>query len=209
MKRLTEYTNLNNSERFDEEQMEYACKLIDDFSKFVGCTTFEDFMSRDYIEQFKKDKGLIPTLEVGKWYNGIEKDGNPKCIAMFKGWGVETYGVNIGFSWIDNAYWFADWSSTVNDWRPATNEEVEAALIAEAKKRGYKEGVTVFDSFTTSGCQYKIRSQSAYSFRNGTLRLGVVMLMCDGCWSTIVDTKLNDLEKKYKELGEEIERLKN
>ena len=182
-----------------EYTKEEVSGLLDDYSKFIGCTTFVDFISRDYIEQFKKDKGLIPTIG---WYKSTQSE-NSKWLGYYDG-SRFVYGIDAFSRWIE-----MDSDTIEEDETLAANEEVEAALIAEAKKRGYKEGVTVFNSFTTSGCQYKIRSQSAYSFRNGTLRLGVVMLMCDGCWSTIVDTKLNDLEKKYKELGEEIERLKN
>ena len=91
---------------------------------------------------FLREKGLLePELVVGKWYKSpfnVSKD-SLECVAYFQGWGNETYGINIGIDFISDAYWFANWSSTIDDWVPATDDEVKEALIAEAKKR-YKTG---------------------------------------------------------------------
>jgi hypothetical protein len=73
-------------------------------------------------------------LEVGKWYKAKTnylfdwlmnyQEDNTKC-----------YGFNSSKIWI-NEYKMED----KYKWIPATPQEVESALIAEAKRRGYKDG---------------------------------------------------------------------
>ena len=50
-----------------------------------------------------------------------------------------SYGFNLKGKWMDNSMCF-QYSDTYVE---ATNEEVSASLISEAKKIGYKEGVTI------------------------------------------------------------------
>lgn len=77
------------------------------------------------------------TLEVGKWYN---KDNS---IAFYQGEGVETYGINhtLPDGWIVSENWFVEFNGTLDKNTPASDKEVEEALIKEAKKIGVKEGV--------------------------------------------------------------------
>ncbi len=106
----------------------------------------------------KKIKEMFPQvfgnkLEVGKWYF---VDGN-KCgnrgrymIANFSG--TEQYK-NYGFDFL------GQWNNEITIYhkdlglntRPATDEEVEAALIAEAKRRGFVDGVYVKADWIMTG----------------------------------------------------------
>jgi hypothetical protein len=82
------------------------------------------------IKVLEEDK---PEFEVGKWY----KHGKHSlfCFVKENMLGFNGYGFNPD-GWCDDNTWARNWEIT-----PATNEEVEAALIKEAKKRGFKEGV--------------------------------------------------------------------
>lgn len=72
-------------------------------------------------------------LEVGKWYRNANK-----ALANFQG-GTNGYGFTIEGEWnLFQDNWSFDFPE---NWIPATDKEVEEALIAEAKKRGYKKGV--------------------------------------------------------------------
>jgi len=77
-----------------------------------------------------------PVLDIGKWYIGYN-DGCHYLTVWNKG--SDTYGFFEG-------YWGYNWvfsDDIALKLRPATPEEVEAALIKEAKRRGFKEGVRI------------------------------------------------------------------
>ena len=99
---------------------EEVVELFNDFSENYGRNSYKEFL---------KEKGLIePELEIGKWYHyGTD-------LLVWNG-GDLTYGFSLGVDYLNNAYF------TVDNATPATDREVEEALIKEAKKRGFKEGV--------------------------------------------------------------------
>lgn len=81
----------------------------------------------------KEEKALLEPkeeLEVGKWYKGLNNSNQ----IIFK---VDSSynGVNYGFF---NKQWDESWyCSNPDEWLEATPQEVEDALVKEAKKRGY------------------------------------------------------------------------
>ena len=87
----------------------------------------------DLQEQLKKLKE--PKLENGKWYRDRSFGNYLVCFDESR----SSYGFTRSNNWNELLT-----IPTHDDHRltPATNSEVEAALIAEAKKRGFKEGVT-------------------------------------------------------------------
>lgn len=97
-------------------------------------------------KQLKKQLNDLPSLEVGKWYKSV---GTYLiyCVTEINGDWVVGYGFENG-KWVTSKEtnnkeecWF-DLSEDISRWVvPATDKEVETALIAEAKKRGFKEGV--------------------------------------------------------------------
>jgi len=175
------------------------------------------------MSHFKKENGLLPTLEVNKWYR--HETG---CLVNYQG-GIYGYGFNHNMNWRDGsaltgvagAYFFNETNYGKNDWQEATHEEVETALIAEAKKRGFKEGVVANNvnlHKEPHNRNYCFESGYHFSYNKKENALewflstneGYWKLFKDGKWATIIeDTQLNKLEKKYKELGEEIENLKD
>ena len=79
-------------------------------------------------------------LEVGRWYKSKNKS---KKTLFFTNKEKCDYDVGYGFDFIGK-YYGADFNlegSDAEDFELATEEEVREALINEAKKRGYKEGV--------------------------------------------------------------------
>ena len=100
------------------------------------------------IEELEKELKLLrgieelknkPKFEVGKWYkNGCFLGRITSCSNE----DFKFYGFNAGGAWRDDDYYsFVDYSLRDKNTREATNEEVQTALIKEAEKLGFKEGV--------------------------------------------------------------------
>ena len=104
----------------------------------AACSEWKENIEKEFPKLFKGD-----ALEVGKWYKLTKDYGNLEKGSVFpfiKYQGLfEDYAV-IGHSIFDNSKidYRAPHSNTLT---PATDKEVEEALIKEAKKRGFKEGV--------------------------------------------------------------------
>ena len=71
-------------------------------------------------------------LEVGKWY---KSESGSICFNLEDSY----YGFDCVGDWRDITYFKI--GEDIYEWELATEEEVREALINEAKKRGYKEGV--------------------------------------------------------------------
>lgn len=76
------------------------------------------------------EEELPQQLEVGKWYT--YKGGNCDWLMNYQGVGNVCYGFNTHGRW-DNDYMM----EPILNWNPATQEEIQTALIKEARKRGY------------------------------------------------------------------------
>ena len=90
--------------------------------------------------------------------------------------------------------------------RPATDKEVEDALISEAKKRGFKEGVS-FVSVSPDN----INILEGRLHRSGSNEIGddLHWIFRDGKWATIIeDKKEMTVAELEKELGYEIKIIK-
>ena len=173
-------------------------------------------------KQLKQQLKDLPVLEVGKWYVYRDKYGQDS-IAFYNGNNNETYGFNCSGEFQDKAYWFSSWSGvSENDWIPATDKEVETALIKEAKKRGFKEGV----DFESDGEVWTLKGNIDFKYRNNILNMwsdtsetkadgyisegkGFEPIFMEGKWAEIIEPKtihlngdytIEDLESKIKEL---------
>ena len=173
-------------------------------------------------EQFKKDKGLLPKLEVGKWYKLTQDYANRLKSGMvfpFKEYQspLHRYATVIHSIYLDTPLDGSgkDYlSPPSSDLVPATNQEVLEALTKEAEKRGLKEGVNV--KSLVEGHKGVLCGSPVYDNEDGELWCILeqynILLFCDGIWATIVDEpnqELEALKKKYQELGKEIENLEN
>lgn len=159
---------------------------------------FKNHFSEQDFDKFKKSHGLIPTLEVGKWY----LNGNGKTLLCYQGGDGYNYGFNEAFNW-SNTLGHAFQKGYVE----ATTEEVETALKAEATKRGFKEGVTVeclTGNFKTAlaGDYYQ---PNGYDYDQIWMLESTgdsVQLFARGKWAKIAEPKvleltMSELENKY------------
>ena len=94
----------------------------------------------DVTERYFKE--IIPEafntkLDTGKWY---KSSTDIEFLVYYQSNGFYNYGFWEDKPYRDNLFFGDCW---YNMSRLATDEEVSAALINEAKKRGYKEGVTI------------------------------------------------------------------
>lgn len=125
-------------------------------------------------------KAFKTELEVGKWHKN--KYDSLFCIQEIKGNSVFGYGFShIGPIWSNRFNW------SIEKITEATPEEVEFALIAEAKRRGYKTGV-----FCEFGIMKDVRAIKSSIFmydekRNG-LYMGYDEVFVNGKWSPIIES---------------------
>lgn len=132
--------------KLDKEQKEYVAGLFNEyynkFTVYDGGGCYDINWSKKLMTDHLKEKGLVEQFEVGKWYK-IQKETYHKMDAFqcFQGIGNQSYGFNHS-GLFTNKYCIGVWVDDDEVITPATDKEVEEALIKEAKKIGFKEGVT-------------------------------------------------------------------
>ena len=155
----------------------------------AACSEWKTNIEKEFPKLFKKD-----VLAVGKWYKSrnclfnYQKQGNVYGFYTDGGW------INGGWSWDDTSA------------KPATDKEVEKALIKEAKRRGFKEGVMIKSKWLTAPSKKKLMGNFIFDNEfelccrasNGSL----YTIFQDGEWATIVETITK--EQAEKELGKTI-----
>lgn len=156
-------------------------------------------VSEDLIKQLHKEawhgtRALIEKelpelfgvkLEVGKWYKSdyflICYAGDDRCF------GFSLYNNNNN-EWLSTETHNESMHKNSN-YRPATNEEVIAALSAEAEKRGYVDGVTVRSIW--SGRVYPIDIECVTRWDvSGFMYRGVYILNTEGKWAEIIPKEM-------------------
>jgi len=173
------------------------------------------------IAYFLKEKGLLPLLEVGKWYKLINR--NDTMILCYQGEGSSSYGFSSRGVW-SNSLGSAWVNSSDCETTELTDEEVETALIAEAKRRGFKEGVKMKTAWNICTVDKIESNEFTYDGYGGDVDLFLDgwSVFNNGKWATIIeDAKLDDVKTIQKEMllcanmlvqsveaiGEEIEKL--
>jgi hypothetical protein len=150
-----------------------------------ACSEWKEKIEQEFPKLFKSIK------KANGWYKDEE---NEWC--MFFENGIIKYGLDVNSDWRDNLC--TKYTLRVDDYK-ATYKEVEEALIKEAKKRGFKEGVSFL---SISDGVKKQGSYFGYYSTNNQICLGGGTIFKDGQWATIVET----ITKKQaeKELGKTI-----
>lgn len=154
-------------------------------------------------------------LEVGKWY---KKNDYGDLMFYFNGkYTYKDNENNYGFDY--NGFFQKEigvHKREVNKYYEATHEEVEQALIKEAKRRGLVNigQISIYKPFSEnkSSKGYFKTSHNFYKFNpyDNTLRLDGVRVFENGVWAEIIDDKaelkqeIEDLENKLKELREKL-----
>ena len=139
-------------------------------------------------------------LEVGKWYKWI---GCNRAIGFISKPPFNDGGECYVFDYLTSGNTDIYSSLHHSNLTPATDQEVEEALIKEAKKRGFEEGVTVikpmFGECVLEGDVFEF----SCDFDDDTcLMLGGDFIFLNGNWATILETITK--EEAQKQLGKTI-----
>jgi hypothetical protein len=158
-----------------------------------------------------------PKLEVAKWYEAIERHigiakDEPKLDRWYKRAGRSlvyltgiTRGVGYGYGFDIDGNWFDRCNGNpifIDCLVEASYQEVEEALVKEAKRRGYKSGVTAI--FGSGRDQRTISSDSiTWEAWNDTMALSmgcdVIFRQDTGKWAEIIEVdKFAELKEARK-----------
>lgn len=148
---------------------------------------------------------IKPKLEVGKWYKSV---GGLYCVTDIENDLVSAYGFENG-NWRESGTFKMCFA--VNDIL-ATPEEVETALIAEAKRRGFKEGAKCVSLLRPYGYETLFKY---FDFEFDLNRLWIdsddykCCVFSNGKWATIISepTQKEILQKQVDELKRQIDAL--
>lgn len=132
-------------------------------------------------------------FEVGKWYY-FERDDGDSFLAKFSRLDeYRFYYSHCAPLNYHNMVWAEDdWCNVSLLKRPATKEEVESALIKEAEKRGFKEGVEImsfFSNLTPYVSPVKLKQKDKWKYKSDEDSLhheDGARIYCKGKWAEIV-----------------------
>lgn len=146
-----------------------------------------------------------PTLEVGKWYTFKNNPSN-WWLGCISDKNLTYYGFNEGRWFNQNKYGLIN--TNADDYKLATPQEVETALINEAKKRGFKYNV----EFKPINCLNTIKKSAEYFGYDETsnkLLFNNYCIFDNGKWAEIIDEKPTDLPSEPNYSPEEIDLVKH
>ena len=156
----------------------------------AACYEWKENIEKEFPKLFKGD-----ALVVGKWYKSEISVFRVTSLAPLK-----SYGVYSG-KWGDEFY-----TDVTTKYRPATDKEVEQALIKEAKRRGYRKNAVIITSKT--GVKKTLNSNHFKMIGNNLVCLSskesyiYSSVFTNGKWAEIVETITK--EQAEKELGKTI-----
>ena len=155
----------------------------------AACSEWKENIEKEFPKLFKED-----ALVVGKWY---KSEG---CLFNYQKQS-NVYGFFTDGSWMNG-----DWIWYGANAKPATDKEVEEALIKEAKKRGFKEGVRIkskwMPNISANKLNGKFMFDNKFELCAATNGLMIYTIFQNGVWAEIVDTITK--EQAEKELGKTI-----
>lgn len=152
-----------------------------------------------FPDAFKKE------LEAGRWYTPCNKYEGIALLRFENPKNKHSCGYGFDFK----GEWTKIYSIIASDrivFRESTSQEVEAALISEAKKRGFKKGVRYLSAWNNEA--YCIYPQDLYyNAKKNCLAThnGNECVFQNGQWATIIQPEKMTLEQIEKELGRKIE----
>lgn len=180
----------------------------------------ESLYNCDYLSEIKQDlKSMFPQafeseLEVGKWY----KSDYPLLIFIteVKHHELVGYGFNaVGFYSEGTFCTRADERNRVDyntfNFKPATDKEVETALINEAKRRGFKEGVEIkpINKVIHLNNKIDLEYNTCFYESENEFWMGGYCLFKDGKWAEIISEPIEvTLEQIAEKFNVNVEQLK-
>ena len=161
-------------------------------------------ISSDLMVEHLKQKGLIKEdFELGKWYK--HSSGGYWFLKEITDEDLIIYGFTCMMKWINES--LRD-KSALRHLAPATDKEVETALIKEAKKRGFKEGMVNINCLL-GGREWDDDCGYGFDFNGDYLELGAATIFKDGKWATIIEKEpLNEMNNVLDEAIEKLTKLK-
>lgn len=134
-------------------------------------------------------EGYKEVRQVGKWYKTPEYGKSIYFVTSITTNDVKAYGFDSDGKWVDESWGWTNPEQYPTD-TPATDEEVKAALIAEAETRGFKEGVKV-DLFgrreATLKGEYKYMPRTTLCGFYFSIGENEIFNEYYGKWATIID----------------------
>ena len=147
------------------------------------------------VEYKKEIKGLrvqleeLPKLDLNRWYT------YDNCLVYLQSFD-EDEGYYICYGWYGRDFSTGICIELDDDFKQATDKEAEEALIKEAKKRGFKEGVNVEGfNYTVDGTFWFNKEYNWLVMGRDVGKHGVIMK--DGKWATIIKDKTVTLNGDY------------
>lgn len=142
---------------------------------------------------------IEPKLEVGKWY----RNSNLKTLICYTG-NEEGYGFTASETWYKNQKWCSFEKWRITNTTPATDKEVEEALISEAKKRfgnaPIKDGTEFKDRGNISNIN--ARGWETCKWDGVVLHYARYTLFKDGKWAEIIEEKAPTIAGYEMEVGD-------
>ena len=160
----------------------------------AACSEWKENIEKEFPKLFKED-----ALVVGKWYKIDSEDG---YLLNYSGTGTVFGFLNGNYS---NNYNFDKYH--YDKAKPVTEKEVEEALIKEAKKRGFKEGVKYKNrlhsfGFINDSC-WEFNGKSNYLGQRGNEVNNLHFIFDEGKWAEIIKEIITK-EQAEKDLGKTI-----
>lgn len=157
----------------------------------------ENKQERKQLKQQLKD---LPCLDVGKWYKYPNYENWLLCVVGFKnGMIVNSYGFNCNSGWMVG--WNQNKVTEMNNAVPATDKEVEEALIKEAKKRGFENvGGKINSLHNGNSLEIKIKGNFSNFGEVNELWKAGALIFNNGKWAEIIQTKTVELNGNYTEV---------
>ena len=170
----------------------------------AACSEWKENIEKEFPKLFKED-----ALEVGKWYKLTKdyshlKKGSVFPFIIYQD-SLEECAI-VGHSIFDNSKtdFSAPYSNTLT---PATDKEVEEALIKEAKRRGFKEGVRINSKWLCGSSKKSLNGKFVFDNKfelfaeaNGLMKYTIFL---NGVWAEIIKDTITK-EQAEKELGKTI-----
>ena len=164
----------------------------------AACSDWKTKIEKEFPKLFKED-----ALVVGKWYINID---GLKCLhfvtKITDSKEYFAYGFSFSNEWKNNKGFGSVNDYTNKNFRLATNKEVEEALIKEAKKRGFKEGVE-FKSVSSGNSIERVYDVFSYYSNQNQLCSAGGSVFIGGKWAEIIKETITK-EQAEKELGKTI-----
>lgn len=160
------------------------------------------------LKQLKKQLEELPKFDIGQWYIS-EEFGLIFQVTKINGDWIVGHGTENGIWWTakeTDCYeecWFDLSKDEFGDTRKLNDSEVQTALIEEAKRRGFKEGVKfkLIEGGIGEVNNCDITSDYELKYESNMNRLmldsgyNAYTIMKDGKWATIIKDKTIHLEE--------------